>query len=323
VPEETVGEIYTKITAEMEEFDRDIDTVFSRLDTLEEKDVRVQAETKSVENSVSSLTDEMMMFGGALGAVFGYLMKTSGGLQAMWSMATGFVGAALDKYIIENILPAWQRLAETGGDVNKVLELMVERNKEMREKFGFVDNALTDFIDNTILGKDEVEDFGKEVGSSTLYTDEFGNALTRVGDDLYYYDGATTTFIGTTKDLNTEIVGVDANLAIANDLIGDLSDEWGVLASDVQLYAEGGREAFEALWAEDPGRYPGAVYMSKVADAYEEVRVRLATLLVEMGINPVGGGEITAGQKIESQLRYGGAYGDAEMIAQYLLSGGI
>lgn len=321
--EESVAELYAEITADMDEFDHSIDRVYDRLDKLEEKDISVQAETKGVESSVSSLGMEMAALGGALATVFHYLHQTSGGLQAMTNMASGLIGAGIDTFLVEIMIPLWDALKDSISDTSEEADTGIGTWDRLANAFVVTDEGILKLKDDTVEGHERLNEFLGILNAGRLNVDEYGNAIYKVGDVLYYYDGATGAFVGTTQDLNTEIGGMSANLAIANDLIGDVSTEWGVLASDVTLYAEGGREALEALWAADPGTYPGAVYASKVADAYEEVRIRLGAMLVQMGINPMTGETITAADMWGSGVTANRTEKEnLEILAAYLLSGG-
>ena len=324
MPEETIGEVYAKISAEMDDFDRDIDKVYERLDKLEEKDVSIQAETKGVESAVGGLGTELSGLGGALSTVFHYLQQTSGGMSAMIDMATGFIGAGIDTFLVEVMIPLWDTLKEKIVGNDEATGNLSKKQAEWAAGLELAGDGLLKFKDSTQWSNEAMSDFRLNLEHGKMSVDEYGNTIFKVGEQLYYYDGATGQFLGRTKDLNTAVSELNADFFITSDLINDISAETGVLASDLKVYFEGGKEALEALWVADPQQFKGAKYLENVAEAAKEVRMQLGTMLVELGINPATGETLTEADLFRAGVtaRDAEAGTAAEKVARYLLSGG-
>jgi hypothetical protein len=326
--EESVSGMYAEISADMEKFDQSIDRVYDRLDKLEEKDVSVQAETKAVESSIDSLATEMMALGGALTTVYSYLAQTSGGLGAMTSMAAGLIGAGVDTFLVEVMIPLWGDLQAALGDTEGELQKNNTMMKLLADQMVLTDDGVVMLKDDTIQLDLITSSLLKRLNDEKAVVDDYGNSVLTVGDQLFYFDDQTGNFLGTTdklalmlsEDLNPEMV-------ITKDLIGDVSEEWGLMAADVVLYAQGGADALETLWAADPSTHPGSQYLADVATAAEEVRIRLGAMLLELGINPATGESMTdtdmwrLNQAAKDYYDTTGSL-SADQVASFLLSGG-
>ena len=293
--EESVAKLFAEISADVEDFEVGIDVVETRLDKLEKKEAGVNVETKGVENSVSSLGVEMGVLAGALTTVFSFLQQNSGALSALTDMAGGLIGAGIDTFFSEILLPLWEELKNQIGDTSEGISNMDKPMNDLAGLFEVNDVGVLTLKDDALKGNEAVTEFLKVMNDGKQDVDDYGNSVFIVGDSLFFYDEKTGDFIGRTNDLNAVIGDVHTNLGIATELIGDVSTAWGVMASDVTIFAEGGREALEALWADDPSQFPGSVYISRVADAAEEVKLRLSAMLIQIGIDPSTGEALPEG----------------------------
>lgn len=322
--EEAVAELYAEITAKTDTFEQGLNLVEKRLGNLEDTQISVQAETKETETGLRDLSMEGLSFGGMLTSLLDKIYESSGALNALTSSVFGYIGAALDTFILQALVPALQDagnwLVEQRDSLDEIVSLMPGYKKE-------TDDATKSTEEMGTATKKTAGDGGllsAAFAEGKLIMDEFGNAILVADGKLLYWDATLMETTILTDDLDQSMKELVTDSDLVDTVLADFAESAGIKVEDLLLAITGGTEAVAELYA---GMDFGASekYMNAVSGAAESAMEYLGGFMIQIGIDPRTG-ESISWEALEEEYRANRLSGlsgpvNQKLMVDYLLSG--
>jgi len=231
--EESVSELYALIQADIEQFEKDIDYAERKLDEFKEKEVAMEGAAKEAEAGFSALAIEGTLFASVLGTIWDNVKKNSGGVQALTDMIWGYMGAGIDTFLSDVLIPAWDLLKEKLTDVDDTEKKATDSTTAMAsvlKKLYDDEGKLKDYLDQNGLS---MNDLKSAFSNGKSAVDDYGNTLLKVGDDVLVFDNVTEKFIGILGGSRTAVSGMTWDLGVLEDKVKEASEVYGAEWTDV------------------------------------------------------------------------------------------
>ena len=322
--EEAVAELYAEITAKPKNFEEGLDLVEKRLGNLEDTQISVQDETKSTETGLRDLSMEGLSFGGMLTSLLDKIYESSGALNALTTSVFGYIGAALDTFILQSLVPALQ---DAGGWL-----------VEQRENLGDILDMLPGYKTETDAATGSTKELGTMTNLATvaegrlaeafadgkLIMDEFGNAILVADGQLLYWDGTLLETTVLTDDLDQSMKDLLEDSDLVDTVLADFADLAGIRVEDLLAHIQGGTEAVVALLA-SVDKTGSEEYLNNVATAAVSAIEYLGEFMVTIGIDPRTG-ESISWESLEAEYRSNRLSGlsgpvNRQIMMDYMFSG--
>jgi hypothetical protein len=317
--EEQVAELYAMITADLEEFRLNLDEVETRLDGLIEHEVKLDMQTDATDSGFGMLAGSLEGFGSVLDTVYDRLKQNSGALQGFSDYIWGLVGAGIDTLFVK-LLEIWENMGITGEDVMAVFSGVSDTFADLADMLGLSKDK-GDETKEAIDGvSTSLEGTGKQADNARTYMDEYGNTLKIVGDQIYYYNDATGELTSMIDLLDGSMEDAWINTSALVDITQEVADALGLEWSSLFAMISGEASALNDELTGD--RLTDILLVKDYADAADEVWRRVAANLVNLGIDPTTGDEITR-ETYTSAQKAAGVYGplSTTQLVDYLLRG--
>lgn len=283
MPEEQVGELYAKLSMDMEEFSTGLDETFKRLDELEKRQVEVGVETDSMESGFDAMSAAAGFFGGVISTTLMKVKQTSGGLAAMLDFLWGMLSVPIDQVLS----------ADWGGALEDLGETIFGTSEEVKK--GTIDfEKYAANITATIGPTGELELSTQRLDSGTRdlmvaleggnkMVDEFGNVLIHAGDAVYAFDDATGKFLGSMPAWDETFRLMQASMETYSYTIRDSARDMGVAAGDLVDVLYSNQQSLDAIFSDTS---KPKEYMDTITMAAKWARWELDKLLLSMGLKP-------------------------------------
>lgn len=322
--EESAFDLYANVEADIKQFEKDLEKAEMDLEKLKEKEITVQVQTEQVEAGFAAVSLEGTLFASVLGTIWDNVKKNSGGVQALTSLAWGYMGAGLDTFISKVLLPAWDALTGTEEEEIKVLEEVGTTAEGTAEKLKAMyddDGKLVQYFEDN---EGAANDLFTAIREGDVVVDEYGNTLIKVGDDILVFDQVTMQYIGTLSGWSPLMRDINSDNEVLKDKVMEAAQAYGEAWEDVWWIIERGWAANQEMLAKDnvPDWYLEA------AEAADEVWRQLSANMVRLGVDPTTGDPISdatykniraytlGGENVQGPL-------SVDSIVNYFLNGGI
>ena len=322
--EEAIAELYAEITAKTDTFEQGLDLVEKRLGALEDTQISVQSETKATETGLRDLSMEGLSFGGMLTSLLDKIYESSGALNALTTSVFGYIGAALDTFILQALVPALQDaggwLLEQRDSLDEIISLMPGYKKETDEATKSTDEMGTATRNTTRDGGLLADAFAE----GKLIIDDFGNAILVADGKLVYWDETLGTTTVLTDDLDQSMKELVGDADLVDTVLADFAELAGIRVEDLQAQIMGGTEAVVALLA-SVDRTGSEEYLNNVATSAVSAMEYLGGFMIQIGIDPRTG-ESISWDVLEAEYRANRLSGlsgpiSSKLLVDYMLSG--
>ncbi len=322
MPEEQVSELYALIQADIDQFQKDIDYVEERMDDIKAKEVEVTEATDAVETGFAGLAIEGTLFASVLGTIWDNVKRNSGGIQALTDMIWGYMGAGIDTFLAETLIPLWDEFKDKIGEVTEAEEEGTDTTKGLKDAL----KALYD-DEGKLVGYFEdnegaAEELNKALKDGKVMADEYGNIMVRVGDDILIFDNLTGQYVGTLDDGTAAIDGFAAGHDVLMDKVQEAAQVYGTSWEDVWDIVVSGYDNVQGLMTATEGRMG---WWRQAIEAADEVWRQLSHNMIRLGIDPETGDPLSSDWYHEARSATLGANVQGpisvEQMVDYYLSG--